>query len=81
MGISGKGFVVVGTGETDSALLRNAAGSEADWEAFFVNSSHAGRVLANRVRNEGGWCVTVDRDDITEEDLDNDPAVRVYVTC
>lgn len=79
MNKSAKGYVVVGVGETGMPL-QSAEGSEADWEAFFALASHESRLVANSARNEGGWCVTVDRDDVEEEDLDNDPAVRVYVS-
>ncbi len=73
-------FVVCGVGETRFPLLRDASASEADWEAFYRSTSSGGRVIANNARNEGGWCVTVSKADITEEDLDNDPAVRAYCT-
>ena len=80
MGLSSKGFVVVGVGETQIPLCRDATSSEADWEAFYANASHEGRLEANRAKNDGGWCVTVSREDIDETSLDDDPAVRVYAS-
>ena len=72
-------IVVVGVGSTKITVLANAGTSEDDWEAFRRSTNAAGRHIADVTRPEmGSWCVTVSSDDVTEEEMDADEAVRAY---
>lgn len=76
-----KAIVVVGVGPTNIQVLRDAASTEEDWQAFDRLTSRQGRKMAAAARREGeAWCVTVAAEHVTEEDLDADDAVRTYAS-
>jgi uncharacterized protein YcaQ len=73
-----KAIVVVGVGPTNIQVLRDAASTEEDWQAFDRLTSRQGRKMAAAARREGeAWCVTVAAEHVTEEDLDADDAAGI----